>query len=471
MQTSNGSGDTIARRLARFATGLRYEDLPQPIIARAKALVLDQLGCELIGSTMPWMAPALKLVRLSQGATPESTLVNFGSRVAAADAAFANASFGHACEMDDAAFGSSGHIGTATVPVALAVGERERCNGREFLAALVAGYDVMYRLMSAVTPHNIERGFQSQGIGGPFGAAATAGKLLGLDAEQMTHALAIAGSHSAGPAEYDQSGGEVKRIHAGIAARGGIHSALLAKFGLTGPATIIEGKRGFCNLFAAQSDPARITVGLGEDLKIANASFKMYPAVGGVHTVIAALQHLAKEHDIAPDDVAAVKVGLAKKRLLHGAAIRRPHDVASAQFSIAFSAALAVCKRANELGHYTDPALWGDRQILEMVDRVEIFADGAATGTKISRAAVRIELKSGRSVGRIEDYPKGTPVNPVTPEEHQAKVRSLCGTVLSPKRIDALMEAVNELEDLPDIGHLALLLVGEEKGSLKRRLG
>jgi 2-methylcitrate dehydratase PrpD len=462
MRQSIVQAEPIARVLARFVTALAYENLPTEVLDRAKALVLDQLACELIGSTMPWVAPALNLVQLQKAPKPESTLVNDGKRVVAADAAFVNATYGHACEMDDAAYGSSGHIGTAVVPVAMALAERDKLSGRELLTAVVAGYEVMYRLMTAVTPHNITRGFQSQGIGGPFGAATAAGKILGLNPEEMTHALAIAGSHSSGPAEYDQSGGEVKRIHAGLGARAGVNSAMLAKFGLTGPPTIIEGRRGFCNIFAEQSDPARITAGLGDGFKIVNASFKMFPAVGGVHTVIAAVDRLVREYDLRPAQVDKVSIGLAEKRMLHGASITRPNDVASAQFSFAYSVALAICKRANQLADYMNPMLWGDAEMITVMDRVDAHPDAAAQGNKINRAAVVIRTKDGRKLEAVEDYPKGTPPNPATRDEHRAKVRSLCGTVLSPARIDQLIQMVEGLETVQDIGEVASLLVGEE---------
>jgi len=304
--------------------------------------VRDQLACQLLGSTMPWTEPALRLVELGKGGRPESTIVNRGIRCLAADAAFLNATYGQACEMDESVHGAGGHIGAATVPIALAMGERESIDGRQFLLAIICGYEIMYRLMAAITPHNIERGFHGQGIAGPYRRRRRGRQDHDLDAERLTHAIAIAGSHSCGPLEYDQSGGEVKRIHAGLGARGGVHAALLAQFGLTGPPTIIEGKRGFCNLFAAQARPARILEDLGSRFSLDAISFKMYPTVGALHTSIAAVTRLVDEHGIVAGNVAKVRVGVAKGTLLHGASIREPHDVVSAQFSLAYSIALGI---------------------------------------------------------------------------------------------------------------------------------
>lgn len=451
--------NTFAAQLARYVARLRYEDLPADVIASAKTLVLDQLACELIGSTLPWVRPALDLVDISRGAREESTVVNHGGRFPAAEAAFVNATFGQACEMDDFAAGSSGHIGTATVPVALAAGERERASGRQFLVAMIAGYEVMYRLMQAVSPHAEIRGFHSQSIAGPFAAAAVAGKLSGLDAERMAHALAIAGSHSSGSTEYDQSGGEVKRIHAGLGARGGVHATLLAGFGLTGPSTIIEGKRGFLRIFSDKADPSRVTEGLGETFAIRNASYKMFPTVGALHTTIVAVGKLVAEHGLVPRDIGRVRVGLSEQAYHHAAGIARPRDVIGAQFSLAYSVALAIAGRGHDLQNYMDPALWEDAELLSLMDRVEAYAHPVASGELRRYAAVELVLKDGRRLEAVEEYMRGSPKNPASQADLDAKVRRLAGTVLPPDRVQTLVEMVGRLETVGAVNDLAALLV------------
>ena len=455
----------VAVRLAEFVAGLRYEDLPQSVIDGAKDLVLDQLACELIGSTMPWVRPAFDLVRLSAGVKAESTIVNSGFGCLAADAAFVNASYGQACELDDATYGSAGHIGTATIPVAIAVGQKERIDGRRLLVAIVAGYEVMYRLMAAVRPFHRSRGFHSQSIGGPFAGAVAAGKILALDAEQLMHAIAIAGSHACGPLEYDQSGGEVKRIHAGLAARGGIHSALLAKFGLTGPRTIIEGKRGFCAVFADQSDVQRVTRELGASYNIRNAWFKLYPAVGGVQTAISTVSTLVAKHDLRPRDIARIRIGITESALLHCAAIHEPHDAVGAQFSLAYSVALAVVRRSNDLDHYMQPACWNDPDIGNVMQRVEAYADPAALGDKDFMATTTIVLNDGRSLQAVEVYPRGSPMNPASKEQLHTKVKNLSRTVLTDARCEALIRMVRHLEDIDDVGILADALVRDRSST------
>jgi 2-methylcitrate dehydratase PrpD len=454
-------GEPIAMQLARFVKGLRYEDLPQAVTDGAKALVLDQWACELVGSTVPWVAPALKLVQSAKPAQPESTLVNHGTRLLATDVVFANATFGQACEMDDSATKSGGHIGTATVPVALAMAERQKIDGRLFLTSIVAGYEVMHRLVASLRPYHVERGWQSQGIAGTFAAAVVAGKILGLDEEKIAHAIAIAGSHSSGPLEYDQSGGEVKRIHAGIAARGGLNSALLAELGLTGPMTIIEGKRGFCKVFAEKADLKKITDDLGEDFHIQTASYKLYPTVGSLHTTIVCAQKLAKEYRLKAGDIASITVGVDEKTTLHGGSIRIPNDVIGAQFSMAFSVALAITKGRNELPDYMNPALWTDPQMVELMNRIDGYIHPEAKGESSYLSAMKIELKDGRIIEGREVIRKGQPRNPVTKEERYAKARSLCASVLTPERTEALIRAVEQIDQQRDVSTLVPMLLAQ----------
>jgi 2-methylcitrate dehydratase PrpD len=159
---------------------------------------------------------------------------------------------------------------------------------QRFLAAVVVGWDIMYRILLAVRPSAGKRGFHSHGIGAPFGAMATAARLLRLNEGQILHAFGIAGMHSSGTMEYDQTGGEVKRVIAGVAARGGIQAALLAQLGLTGPPTIIEGKRGFLKVFADQSQPEEITRGSRQRLQdhahlVQALSLRRYSAGSHLH--------------------------------------------------------------------------------------------------------------------------------------------------------------------------------------------
>jgi len=423
----------ITRKLAHFAGGLRYEDIPGEVIEKAKDCILDQLGVELIGSTLEWNKIPYRYV-VGLGGRAESTIVNYGTRTLALDAAFVNATFGQGCELDDVGFGSGGHLSAATVPVAIALCEKRPVSGREAIASVVAGWDVMHRILLAVRPSANKRGFHSHGIGGPFAAAVTAGRLLQSSEEEMVNAFGIAGSHSAGSTEYDQTGGEVKRVHAGLAARAGIQSAMLAKLGLTGPPTIIEGKRGFCRVFAD-------------------------PCVSAVQGAIDALALLIEQHHIRTEDVEEIQVGLSETSVMHGGTIYEPHDVASAQFSLPFSLAMRLLKNDNDLSLYMDRNLWKDPNVLAVARKVKTYAVPEARGDKNYLTRMAISLVDGRTVETYQEYPRGCPLNPVTRDDIRNKFGKLASVVLARTKVDESIDKIDQLENVKDISTLVPLFV------------
>ena len=301
-----------------------------------------------------------------------------------------------------------------TVPVALALCEKQRITGKDFLAAVVVGCDVMYRLLAAVRPSSGKRGFHSHGIGAPFGAMTTAARLLRLNDGQILHAFGIAGMHSSGTMEYDQTGGEVKRVIAGVAARSGIQSAMLAQLGLTGPPTIIEGKRGFLKVFADQVEPEEITRDLGSDFKIMRLWFKLYPCVATVQGVIYTLTKMIEEHRFGADDIDEIRVGISETSLSHGGAIYEPHDTASAQFSLPFSLAIRLLKNDNDLSFYMDSKLWTDPKVLALAKKVKSYADPNAKKDQNYNTTMEVKLNNGKSYKAFEAYPPGSPLNMVS---------------------------------------------------------
>jgi 2-methylcitrate dehydratase PrpD len=448
----------ITRRLAHHTAKTRYEDIPPEALEKAKDCILDQLGVELIGSTLDWNKIAYRYVA-EMGGRPESTIVNYGIKAPALDAVFVNATFGQGCELDDVGFAAGGHLSAATVPVALALCEREPITGRELLSSIVVGCDVMYRLLLAVRPSSGKRGFHSHGIGGPFGAMVVAARLLRLTDEQMLHAFGIAGSHSSGTMEYDQTGGEVKRVHAGIAARGGVQAAMLARLGLTGPPTIIEGKRGFCRVFADEFDLDVITKDLGTDFKIMRIWFKVYPCVATVQGVIDTLAKIIDEHQIGAEDVEEIQVGISETSLSHGGAIYEPSDVASAQFSLPFSLALRLLKRDNDLSLYMDSRLWTDSKILTVAKKIKSYADPKAKGDQNYNTTMEVKLVGGKSIKAFQQYPPGSPLNPISREELRKKFTKLAGTVLPDSKIQQIIETVDRIERLDNASELVPLLI------------
>lgn len=447
------------RQLAEFVEQVSYNDLSHAVIDKAKDLILDQFGVQLASSTMPWSKAVYAYIKDKKGIIEESTIVNYGGKVMAEDAAFANATFGHGFEMDDTELVGRFHPGCVVVPPALAIGERERIGGKEFILAVVVGYDVGIRI-GATMRLLAERGYHPTGVLGPFAAVATTSKILGFDKHQVLDALGIAGSEPSGIMEYTRTGGSVKRLHGGFASQKGIRAALLAQRGLTGPPTILEGERGFCQAYANEYFLEEITKDLGKEFRILWTGTKPYCCCAAQHAAIDGVSSIVKEHNVTPEEIQEIVVGAPNLTLQMVGAIVEPEDITGMQFSGAFGVALRLVKGGNWFKDYTEENL-RDPQIRSMAKRVRFVFDEEME--KITKghcpAKVTIQLKNGATYQERVEYAKGTVPNPMTSKELRDKFTELASVVMSHRQADHIVQTVKELESLNDIEKLASLLV------------
>jgi len=444
--------------LAKFVTGLTYDDLPASAIDRCKLLILDQLACQIGVSTKPWLQPARQYVE-AMGGTQQSTVVGSNIRVSAEGAAFANGTFGHGFEIDDAYPPGLSHPGAVIVPAALAVAERDGLNGRRLLAAVILGYEIVCRIGQALSPTQLYRGFHPTSVAGPMGAAAAVGSLIGLDTVQMTNAFAIAASHSSGLTECYKSGGEIKRYHAGIAAAAGVRSAELARFGLTGPHTILEGQlgiRAFCDDF----DPEPLVSGLRDSYCIQDIWIKRYCCNGMIHASLDAIANIQGRRAFSPESVRRIVVGSNRHALKEVGSIREPKDIFGMQFSMSFTIAIQLIHGDVGLGQFVEATLH-DENIKRISQLVTVETDPGIDllfPRKIG-ACVRVEFVDGsEEVETVEDC-RGSVGNPLTPAEAFAKVREVAGLEMPQPRVEHLIETVMNLEKTEHLSNLARLLV------------
>ncbi|GAX57461.1 MmgE/PrpD family protein [Streptomyces olivochromogenes] len=446
------SENTLATRLAAWVAALEYDQLPPRAVEMAKLLILDQLGLQVRGATLPNVQPELRLVEAMK-ATPESTMVLSGARTVAPYAAFANGTLGAAFEFDDVHMYAA-HIGSAVVPTALAFGESTSADGREVLTAVVAGAQVM-SLLGATTVRDMVRvGWHGSKILGTFGAAATAGRLLGLTPGRLTEALGIAGRDAGGTMEYERSGGEVKRMHSGSAARSGSQAALLAQDGLTGPATIIEGERGLFRLFAGTRDTSGVD-GLWDHFHIVDTIFRLYPTIGSAGPAIEAVAHLLARDHLPWREIKEIRLGLPAIAVGHGAAVTRPTDMVSAQFSTAFSVALRLVRGHNRPEDYMDPALWTDPDLLSVVDKVVPYAMEFPSDAPFLSCRVDIALVEGRVLSHTQWGVRGHPAHPDTEDtDIETKFLDNVEGIISRPAARKIIERIKGLERLPDVAEL-----------------
>jgi 2-methylcitrate dehydratase PrpD len=446
------------RRLAQFIADINFDDLSSKVVEKAKFLFLDQLGCQLAFAALPWNEAIYNYVRGKKQSSKGCTVTYYGLKTNAEDAAFANAIFGHGFEMDDTELSSASHPGVTVIPPALAVGEMEKITGKEFITAVVAGYDVFIRVGLA-TRSMISRGFHTTAVLGPLGAAAATSKVLKLDVDKTLNALAIAASESGGLAEYTESGGSVKRVHAGFAAQSGLKAALLAKAGITGPTTVLEGRKGFCQAFANEYSLEEITTGLGKEFRILLTGTKPYCCCAAQHSALEAVSEIMKESVIMPEEITKIRVSQKARDVRATGNIIVPQDIISAQFSGRFGVALRLIQGDNSFHDYSEENLRNPR-ILDIAKRTEYYIDDNFEKSTSGNAPARVEihLKNGSIHESTVRYAKGTIQNPMTKEELKDKFMELTKTILTKEYTKNIIDIVCELEGLDNLHELSVLL-------------
>lgn len=455
-KSSVTAGATVASRLARWVKELRYEDLAPEVVHQAKRCMLDTLGVQVRGATLPWIQPVYRYIR-SQGGRKEATVSYYGDRLSAPYAAYANSVFSYSCELQHHGSFGSAHTGVIVVPVVQALAEKLGSSGRDIIAAMVAGYEVQGRLGAALFKAVFKRHFHPQGVFGVFSAAAAAGKLLGLTEEQQAHAFAIAGSHACAILEYDQAGGEVKRIHGAIGARSGIQAACMAKEGLTGPLTVFEGQRGiFASFGGGEADPESLFAGIGQPYCITQCRFRIYPTIGSCHNALDIVNDLVKAHRFDHRDVEQIRVGMRELSVMHVTSISRPHDVISAQASLGYSLGVLLVKGSNDLELYIDPALWRDPEVLSVADRLDAYTLTDESRPRMTR--VEIRLKDGRTLAGEQEDARGSETLPFSQDVIENKFLRLASVLIPAAQAQQVMQQVSQLEQLKSLAGLVPLL-------------
>jgi 2-methylcitrate dehydratase PrpD len=388
--------------LARYAAGLRFDDLPAAVVEKAKEIVADTVAACICGADMPWSRIVVDYAERT-GPGGSSKILGRGTSVQAPAAALANGALAHAFELDSLTRpGAGAHPGATVLPPALAVAQQVGATGKQLLAAVVAGNEVMIRIGRATGHTNEARGFHAPGTTGPFGAAAACGLLLGLDEKAMTNALGIAGSLAGGLLEFARgNGGMVKRLHLGRASEAGVMAASLAAAGFEAPRTVIEGEFGFLRVFCTEWDESHLTRGLGSEFVTLSAVLKRYPVHATAHAAVKAVRDLQAEHRFAGGEVAAIAV-TGTQRMVERHNILEPPDLMLAQYSIPFCVALALFREARDpesydAGALADPAI---RALCRKVRLVPEAGDGHGHGATGSH--VTVTLADGRRFERHE---------------------------------------------------------------------
>ena len=443
------------RALARFAAQTKFTHLPRSLVDNLEITVLDTIGAAFVGSLQPW-ARRILTVAQGLGGTPEALVVGQDWRTDVARAAFANGVLIGAFECEPL---TGSHASGTVLPAALAVCERERLDGSAFLTALAVGFEVSARIARTAVGLETVRGFHNPGTQGPFGAAAAVGKLYGFDEDRLTDALGIAGSSSAGLLEFAWSGGETKRLHLGRAGQLGLESALLARQGVRGPATVLEGRYGYFNAFSTPPRLEKLVEGLGTAWAIEPPSLKSYATHVTQQAVVAAIQDLKREHPLAPKAITRVVIRGAPRIMEERHTAREPQDVLGGQYSLPFTTAVALTRdMSNPLVYNADAV--ADPIVRDLARRIELvlLPEEAHETPGFWPAEITVECRAQRHTTRTRPH-KGSPSNPFTWDEASEKFRRYTASVLGAAQATTIIDAVGALRTGADLRDLARLLV------------
>jgi 2-methylcitrate dehydratase PrpD len=446
--------------LAAFASTLTFDRIPSAVIARAKLSLLDGIGVCLYGATLPWTRHVQDMVRV-QGATPTATIFATRHKGSWSQAALANATAGHAFEMDDIHTESVVHPNSLTTPIAIGYAEAHpEVSGRDLLTAIVAGCEVGTRIGNAATTKLFLNGFHPQGTSGAFVAAATAGRLLNLDAQAMQNALGIGGSMAAGLMAA-QEGAMVKRLHAGRAAEGGVYAAELAKRGFTGISDVVEaGYGGFLSSYSRTPNVARLTEDLGTVWETQRIGFKLYPNVTSIHTALDALRHIMTTHGLAADDIRTVEVGCGHMTFVHTAWTYRDAGVTAAQMNMFYGLAAMATGGDVTVADYT-PARMQDTALLGFIPRIAIHEDAELEGMGHRfRHACRMKVTTTdrRTIDHEILYRRGSADSDVGEDEVRRKFAGNVRGLLSDADRHRIIELVDDLESARHVHEICDIL-------------
>ena len=460
---AQGPKNPSTRGVARFVSGLRYEDIPPEVVARVKRLMLDAFGCALYGADLPW-ARILQDRLAAVDTTRTCSVWGTPARLSAPHAALVNGTQVQGFELDDVHRAGVLHVGAVVLPALVAITEvRPGMTGREFVTAAVAGYEVGPRVGLCMGPQHIAQGWHSGATVGVFSATAAAARGLGLDEGKTVHALGIGGTQAAGlmAAQY---GAMVKRMHAGRASQSGLYGALFAEGRFTGIEDVFESPYGgFCTTFSRSEDRFdldELTAGFGETWQTMGVALKFHSCVGSNHTTLDALHDMQAERAFGANDVASILVRGSKATVEHVGWKYVPQGLTSAQLNLPYCVGTFLLEGACFIDQFTEDKV-ADPARMALAERVSVVEDPAITakGAKFRHAVhVELRLRDGTVMMRDVENPRGSDQKFASDAEIIAKFDLLAAKALPVARSRELRDAVLALDTLPDAGLVARLL-------------
>lgn len=446
----------LSHHLADFAARTRFSHLPGPAVEAAKKSILDTLGVMLGASGMePAVRPIIELVT-DAGGKEESRILGFGGRVPAATAALANGTLAHGLDFDSQTPWGA-HPDSSLVPALLALAERKGdVTGQELITAVAIGQELFIRLRCNV---GWRMDWNLSGAVGVYSGVAACGSLLGLNAEQIAHAMGIVSLNAGGTMQQIFGlGSDLRGLYAGFIAQSCVNAVLLAQMGMQGMDQLFEGEAGIFKVyFKGDYNRERILENLGTEYLCAGMTYKYWPAVGNAHTYIHAAIELMRNNPLRVEDIETVRVfvGDFAQRMSEPLKERQaPATMMDAKFSLPFTVALALVKGSMTIADFSTESL-NDQEILEVAAKVQPVLDPSFNwDLKLPAGKIEVVLRDGRQFEQLGTDVPGTPERPMTWEELLQKFRECARASIQPVSAESISKAQNllrSLETCPDI--------------------
>ncbi|WP_459614854.1 MmgE/PrpD family protein [Bordetella sp. 2513F-2] len=451
----------LARILADLVLATPADALPGLALEHAKMSLASTLASAAMGYTIE-SARILRDIALADGGTPAAAVWFDAARLPLASAASVNAAASDAAASDDSDMRSIAHIGTIVSATALAVGEREAAGGRDVLAAMALGYEVAGRIDESLTPGRMQRGFHGS-YSTVFGACVTAGLLLRLDADRLTHAIALSATSIGGMAIAADTSC-AREYHAGLAAGAGVRAALAAQRGFRGEPGVLEQPRGFLHALGGQ-DLQDITRDWGASWDIVtDMAIKLMPGAHPFHATAEAAADAAAAAAgagrLRPEDIERVVISAAVQ-WTHFKGEPHPRNLVDAAHSLVYFVAAAIVDGAFGWEHM-DPAKMADPAIAALQDKVEFDPAPPPLPDRFPHrhgGSVAIHMKNGAVHRGTCRMPRGSGARGIEWRDVEAKFRRLFPLAGLPESATtACLEAIGGLDRAASVAPLARLL-------------
>jgi 2-methylcitrate dehydratase PrpD len=411
--------NAIIEKLCSNVLNTRFENLERKTVEHAKNRIIDTVGCIIGGANGPCNSALLELI-VGWGGRHEATILVHGYKVPVINAVMANAIMARSYDFEPvdptvADKSVPGHVSGTTVPTAIGVGELMGVDGKEMITALIIGDDITAR-MHAASFFDITQCWDSVGVMNPFGATAIAGRLLGLDKQQLKNAFGLVLHQLGGSFQHLWDFTIAFKLTQGLAARNGVFSALLAKKGWAGAEDPFTGKFGYFNTYCkGMCDPSTLVCDLGKNF-YSDSGFKAYPCCFLLHPAIECALNLAQEKDVEPNDVEEVIVYVPMKYV--DAFQTKPFKIGyfpqvNAAFSFRYTVATALIRRSLCLEHFIEDSIH-DPEVNALTEKVKFVGE---SDMPYFKAKLEVKLKDGRILSKHTEAHKGFRLNPMSKEE------------------------------------------------------